>query len=879
MKKFKFTLRRKILATFVPTLLLLLLMGVIAANQTRVVNLLLAENYNDSTVNIKLLGDAIQHALRTRERLILVVISTAPSEQVRQFEAMRAEAEKLTKLIDEYEKGMLQKGMGHELLLADFKEAWSQALKTSDQVARTAMAGQYEQAELALTSSAQSQLNHAVALLQLLQDVEDNTAVSRFVTSQVIGQRVGILLSGLTVAASLIAVLLAVWLSRSMGTRLIDLTQTANEIAAGNWDRRAKVGGDDEIGQLAGAFNRTAAQIQSVLQEMEQRVALRTRDLSLAAEVGHRVSTVRDRGQLLAESVELIRSQFDLYYAQIYLAGADGRQLKLAAGTGAAGEALLQRGHQLAVGPGSINGSAAARREAVAVPDTAISPIFRPNPLLPQTRSEMAVPMVVGDRLIGVLNLQDRRPNSLTRDNLDAFQTVATQLAIALENARLLVEATQAHEAMAAQARFLARGGWDVFLDAVHRREWLGYAYDAEQVQPLAAAVSADAETAATPITVSGEPIGAIWVEPDEARPLTPEDNDLVAAVARQVAERVENLRLLAEADRYRDEAETAVRRATLAGWESFQESTDNLAPGYLYDHTQVRPVTGEVDEPITLKEELVVQGQTIGELGLVGGEADDEQTIGLLQSVAEYLSLHIDNLRLARQTEEALTKTAEQARRLAALNEMANELGTVDTLDEVFAAVARHLDNIVAHDRLGLTLLEPDGERLQLFIVDGESGVTQADMTVSAAGSAVGQAIAQRRLINTTDIVQRDSGEDEEAAAPGMRASLVAPLITARGVLGTLNMGSNTPDAFDDQDENVMQQIAPLLASTVENLRLFTAAQKQAEKEHLVNVITQKIQGTVTMESALQTTIQELGQALQARYTQVKLTTAVEVD
>ncbi len=321
------------------------------------------------------------------------------------------------------------------------------------------------------------------------------------------------------------------------------------------------------------------------------------------------------------------------------------------------------------------------------------------------------------------------------------------------------------------------------------------------------------------------------------------------------------------------------MRRATLKGWENFQESTDDLASGYLFDHTEVRPVTGEVDEPITLKEELVVQGQTIGELRLVGGEADDEQTIGLLQSVAEHLSLHIDNLRLAKQTEEALTKTAEQARRLAALNEMANELGAVDTLDEVFTAVAQHMDNIVAYDRLSLALLEPDGERLQVFAVSGESGVTPAGMTVSAAGSAVGQAITQRRLINTADITQRDSGEDEEAAAAGMRASLVTPLITARGVLGTLSMGSNTPNAFDDQDENIMQQIAPLLASTVENQRLFTAVQKQAEKEQLVNVITQKIQSAVTIESALQTAVQELGQALQARYTQVKLATVMEAD
>ncbi|MFQ5436765.1 MAG: GAF domain-containing protein, partial [Anaerolineae bacterium] len=579
------------------------------------------ENYKDGTVNIKLIGDAIVQAQRVRQRLILVALFESPSEQIRQFERMNQEAEKLDEIITQFkgnEESEENPEVGNFPLLDAFETSWSEAMQTADEVARTAMAGQQEEAKLKLIGSAENRINHAIDLLLLIQDVEDNHSLDRFAISQRIDQRVGGVLTAMMVAANIIAVVLGFWLSRAIATRIDAVATEANHIARGNLSGHVQVRSNDEIGDLAAAFNKMTERLREVLGSLEQRVAVRTRDLALAAEVGSRISTVRDMDALLAESVELIRSEFDLYYVQIYLAGANGRHLKLTAGTGEAGEALLRRGHQLAVGPGSINGSAAARQEAVVVPDTATSPIFRPNPLLPKTRSEMAVPMVVGDRLEGVLNLQDNEPNSLTGDNLGAFEAVATQLAIALENARLFVEATQAQETMANQARVLARGGWTTFLDAVQRREWFGYAYDADKVEPLAEIMSAEAgsDGLTAPIAVSGEPVGTIQLEPEEARPLTPEDNELTEAVARQVAERIESLRLLVEADRYRNEAEAAARRLVREGWETFHETTAEMTPGYVFDHTQVQPVSEDASE-VSFKQELLIQGEKIGELGL----------------------------------------------------------------------------------------------------------------------------------------------------------------------------------------------------------------------------------------------------------------------
>ena len=133
---------------------------------------------------------------------------------------------------------------------------------------------------------------------------------------------------------------------------------------------------------------RTANQeLQTLSQFLEVRVQERTNDLALASEVGRAISQIRDLDELLQQAVTLIRERFDLYYTQIYLMDESEHRLVLRAGTGTAGQTLLAQGHGLPVDEHSINGRAAAHRQPVVVPDTETSDFFRPNPILPSTRS------------------------------------------------------------------------------------------------------------------------------------------------------------------------------------------------------------------------------------------------------------------------------------------------------------------------------------------------------------------------------------------------------------------------------------------------------------------------------------------------------------
>ena len=200
------------------------------------------------------------------------------------------------------------------------------------------------------------------------------------------------------------------------------------------------------------ALNLTLSNLEKALQELrqkqtelekaqsglEERVAERTRDLNLASEGARSLAQIRNLDELLRRAVETVHNSFNLYYAQLYLLDEAARQLTLRAGTGVVGRRLLSQGHFLPLDLRTINGTAVLEKRPILVSDTGADQLFYPNPLLPDTRSEAAVPLLLGERVLGVLNMQSREPGAFSPDNVQVFETLAGQLAIALDNAQLL---------------------------------------------------------------------------------------------------------------------------------------------------------------------------------------------------------------------------------------------------------------------------------------------------------------------------------------------------------------------------------------------------------------------------------------------------------
>jgi GAF domain-containing protein len=287
-----------------------------------------------------------------------------------------------------------------------------------------------------------------------------------------------------------------------------------------------------QLDQSAKSTAETRAAIEKERLTLEERVEARTEQWRAGLEVAAAINAIRDPDQLVAEVVNSISDRFGYYYAAIFLLDGTGERAVLREATGEAGRLLKENRHSLPVGGQSMVGTAISQQQARIALDTESEAVRFANPLLPYTRSEIAVPLMVGARVLGALDVQSTSPGAFGQAEVATLQGMANQVALAFENARLFQESRQALEELEAVQRQYISSAWKPMAG----REDMQFSMGDEDSSPDSAHID-------VPLSLRDQIIGEINLE--SQKDWTAEQRNLVEAIATQAALALENARLV----------------------------------------------------------------------------------------------------------------------------------------------------------------------------------------------------------------------------------------------------------------------------------------------------------------------------------------------
>jgi HAMP domain-containing protein len=238
-------------------------------------------------------------------------------------------------------------------------------------------------------------------------------------------------------AAALITVLAVTFAASRLLRPLGSLSELANRLTQGEWTYRVPVDRNDELGALAFSLNRMAEELSSVYRSLEDRVEERTRQIRTASEVARAVISSPSLDDLLRRAVELIRQQFKFDYVSIFLIEEEGDFAQLQEATGEIGGALKAQGYIVPVGSPSIIGWVTRNNQARLISDLQPDAAALRRDLMPDTRSELAVPLQTSGRVLGSIDVQSTSRDAFRQQDIEVMQTLADQLSAAILNARL----------------------------------------------------------------------------------------------------------------------------------------------------------------------------------------------------------------------------------------------------------------------------------------------------------------------------------------------------------------------------------------------------------------------------------------------------------
>lgn len=357
----------------------------------------------------------------------------------------------------------------------------------------------------------------------------------------------------------------------SVAHPIAELTAIATDIAAGNLVQRIPIRASNEVGQLAHALSTMTLRLRDLIDTLEFRIQERTRALEVSMKISSQITMLQNRQTLLRYAVDRIHRGHRLYHTQILLVEPDTDDLVLAAGYGNVGQRMQAENYHQKSGMGIV-GTVVSTNKPFLSNNVVDLISFVPHPLLPLTRAELAVPLRVGDQVVGVLDVQSDHENHFKPEDITLMQSLADQMAVALQNIHLLEEMRDTLQQVEQLNRRLTKSAWAEFGNEMttsgfryHGGQRTSVKPDSDAWLPIMALAANRKQLVhqrtesngkykrdelAIPLKLRGEVIGYLGVTRDKTAGWHEEEVDAVEAVANQVSMALENARLSREQDK-----------------------------------------------------------------------------------------------------------------------------------------------------------------------------------------------------------------------------------------------------------------------------------------------------------------------------------------
>ena len=563
-----------------------------------------------------------------------------------------------------------------------------------------------------------------------------------------------------------------------------------------------------------------ADELERLLANLERRnLQLRT-----AAEVSQAASSILDPDVLIQQVVDLIRERFDLYYVGLFLVspneGEADRWAVLRAGTGQAGRQMVEQGHRLEIGGRSMIGWCIANRQARIALDVGAEAVRFDNPLLPETRSELALPLVSRGQAIGALTIQSAQEAAFSAEDVAVFQTMADQVATAIANARLFQE----RERHITELAILNEIGQavsgalelDQVLETVH-----------QQVSRLFDTTNFfislyDEET--------DERFSPLHLEHGQRQPLVrrPAATGLTGHIIR-------------------------TRQPLL-----FHTPSENQA----FHEAHGIEAIGEralswMGVPLIAADRLVgvMVIQSYDQEHLYG-----EQDLSLFSTIADQVATAIANARLFERIRQAHREQQRRSEELDSLRQLSLQLAQEQRdLKATLQAISQQAMNLLDADGGGVWLWREEDGELELAVSYQVGGVEMAGRRLKPGEGLSGRAFNEKKTLVVDDYLAWNGHAETFADAP-FAAALAVPLIWQNRVVGVLVATRSQPGyLFSSSDQRLAELLAGQVTAFVGNARLFQERERRIAELAVLNELGQALSMTMELDDLLATVHQHV--------------------